>query len=490
MRALAAAAPLRRRRLPRPRWVASYGVGFDSTPIATGRHYGVNLNGAPSRARGPGRRRPPRSGIAAAGAGVFFFDFAAGVRALAAAAPLRRRRLLRPRWVASYRVGFDSTPIATGRHYRRTSIARSRARGPGRRRPPRSGIAAAGAGVFFFDFAAGVRALAAAAPLRRRRLPRPRWVASYGVRLLIPPRSQLDGTTALTSMAHASRARGPGRRRPPRSGIAAAGAGVFFFDFAAGVRALAAAAPLRRRRLLRPRWVASYRVGFEFHPDRNWTALSHARAREGRGGADRRALGRWQLPPRCGGAGCRGRVGSRATGFGFDSTPIATGRHYGVNLNGAPSRARGPGRRRPPRSGIAAAGAGVFFFDFAAGVRALAAAAPLRRRRLLRPRWVASYRVGLDSTPIATGRHYRTLARARAGAAQTAALWDGLRRRFLFYFCGGGRWQLPPRCGGAGCRGRVGSRATGSALIPPRSQLDGTTALTSMAHPRAACIPP
>ena len=165
--------------------------------------------------------------------------------------------------------------------------------------------------------------------------------------------------------------------------------------------------------------------------------LNGARSRA-RGPGRRRPprSGRWQLPPRCGGAGCRGRVGSRATGFGFDSTPIATGRHYGVNLNGAPSRARGPGRRRPPRSGIAAAGAGVFFFDFAAGVRALAAAAPLRRRRLLRPRWVASYRVGFDSTPIATGRHYRTLARARAGAAQTAALWAlaaaaPLRRRRL-----------------------------------------------------------
>ena len=44
--------------LLRPRWVASYRVGFDSTPTATGRHYGVDLNGAFSRARGPGRRGP------------------------------------------------------------------------------------------------------------------------------------------------------------------------------------------------------------------------------------------------------------------------------------------------------------------------------------------------------------------------------------------------------------------------------------------------
>ena len=29
------------------------------------------------------------------------------------------------------------------------------------------------------------------------------------------------------------------------------------------------------------------------------------------------------------------------------------------------------------------------------------------------------------------------------------------------YSCFFGRWQLPPRCGGAGCCGRVGSRATG-----------------------------
>ena len=170
---------------------------------------------------------------------------------------------------------------------------------------------------------------------------------------LIPPRSQLDGTIGVDVNSDPSRARGPGRRRQPRSGIAAAGAGVFFFDLAAGVRALAAAAPLRRRRLLRPRWVARY-------------------------------------------------------GVGFDSTPIATGRHFGVDVNSDPSRARGPGRRRQPRSGIAAAGAGVFFFDLAGGWGSgvgscrPAAAAPAAAAALGR-----EYGVGFDSTPIATGRHYR-----------------------------------------------------------------------------------
>ena len=53
--------PLLRRRLLRPRWVASYGVGFESTQLATGWHYGVDLNGDDSRARVLGRRISPLS---------------------------------------------------------------------------------------------------------------------------------------------------------------------------------------------------------------------------------------------------------------------------------------------------------------------------------------------------------------------------------------------------------------------------------------------
>ena len=52
------------------------------------------------------------------------------------------------------------------------------------------------------------------------------------------------------------------------------------------------------RRLLLPRWVASYGVGIRVHPARNEMALGAAltvmassRAREGRSGADSRALG-------------------------------------------------------------------------------------------------------------------------------------------------------------------------------------------------------
>ena len=137
---------------------------------------------------------------------------------------------------------------------------------------------------------------------------------------------------------------------------------------------------------------------------------------------------------------CCGRVGSRATGSDSsapgsqrDGTRCLTARVGpqlagttsvlgGVDLNGAFSRARGPERRRPPRSGIAAAAPAfsflIFFFDF-----------------------------GFDFT--------RPLGFSLGGAAGVDL--NGERR----------------------CCGRVGSRATGSASIAPGSQLDGTRCLSA-----------
>ena len=74
---------------------------------------------------------------------------------------------------------------------------------------------------------------------------------------------------------------------------------------------------------------------------------------------------------------------------------------------------------------------------------------PLLRRRLLRPRWVASYGVGFEFHPARNGMAaaftlaHTLYARARAEAAQTAALWDRcscagvfvLSFRFVFSFC-------------------------------------------------------
>ena len=185
------------------------------------------------------------------------------------------------------------------------------------------------------------------------------------------PGSQRDGTIGVDLNGAFSRARGPERRRPPRSGIVAAAPAfsflIFFFDFGFDftrplVFSLGGAAGVDLNGelpLLRPRWVASDRVGFE-------------------------------------------------------CTRLATRWHYGVDLNGAFSRARGPERRRPPRSGIVAAAPAfsflIFFFDFGFDftrplVFSLGGAAGVDLNGelpLLRPRWVASDRVGFECTRLAT----------------------------------------------------------------------------------------
>ena len=164
--------PLLRRRLLL-RWVARNGVGFACSRLATGWHYGVDVNSDPSRARGPGRRRPPRLRRR------FVFSVVAGeardgARALA---PLLRRRLLL-RWVARNGVGFACSRLATGWHYAAlTLIATPRAR-EGRGGADRRAYVA---DLFFLlSLVRRGMALGRWQPLLRRRLLL-RWVARNGV---------------------------------------------------------------------------------------------------------------------------------------------------------------------------------------------------------------------------------------------------------------------------------------------------------------------